>query len=621
MPDSCESISPLTIQKRLQGDSAVYDRTSFSNTSIYGQFFDDTLHTFDGLDPIQQYLDSCDNGFDAQTSTSDPFGLTNSNVDSKGPCLQPPQSHSEHSGSLSFAAGFPNSLHVNRRTAIPQQATSGTAVSSHRTLSNPHPLGNQRSAPVLMSDLPATTEESSEAQGALYGPYRSLFSHSDAARDHRHVSTRFGRQPYHLPEDDPSIAQVECNRVYHVGRIYYAMIRADRAEDNPGSIAMKRWVTCAHYKSDTIEAFAHKVFDCLLVQVKEGFRGWHHNDYVDDDRKGEERDQQADCIGRLDNIIDALEREKTICEDVMNSASQIRMFVNAPIAYAARKYQNRLGNSKRGRSDGKDGNPRPARRRKTGSTSTRAQSHAASEHPISRDTSPQTQASDTGAMPYYRPSAPQHYVPSFNPISPSNTRSFHNYPMPPAQVLPAFAPMNPAPTQHHSAISRPLMSPPTHPASQMRRRNMPQTPPVPQVSSAPPATPFYHPFTHSAPPSPNFGDFSTPATSSDIWSPTDAFGNPTVCGPGLIDPLLTAEDDLFNERAWVCGDGLNNGHGFPHNGLPAAHVTLADIERGQQLGLDGSVQDPVREFESLWNSQEGVQPFSFGVREGDLHDI
>lgn len=33
----------------------------------------------------------------------------------------------------------------------------------------------------------------------------------------------------------------------------------------------------------------------------------------------------------------------------MNSACQIRMFVNAPKAYANRKYQNRVGNSKRGR--------------------------------------------------------------------------------------------------------------------------------------------------------------------------------------------------------------------------------------------------------------------------------
>ncbi|KAF1924251.1 uncharacterized protein M421DRAFT_73041, partial [Didymella exigua CBS 183.55] len=196
---------------------------------------------------------------------------------------------------------------------------------------------------------PAATAESTEARPTPYSSYRGLFGDSDAARDHRHMSTRFGRQPYIFPEDDPTIGEVERDRNMHVGRIYDAMVCGDRAQDNPGSIAMKRWVNGAHYKSDLVEAFAHKVFDCLLVQVQEGFRGWHHNDYVDDDRKGEKEDREADCANRLENIIDALEREKTVCEDVVTSASQIRMFVNAPIAYAQRKFQNRQGNSKRGR--------------------------------------------------------------------------------------------------------------------------------------------------------------------------------------------------------------------------------------------------------------------------------
>ncbi|KAJ4310305.1 hypothetical protein N0V94_008515 [Neodidymelliopsis sp. IMI 364377] len=177
-----------------------------------------------------------------------------------------------------------------------------------------------------------------------FTPYRGLFNDSTEARNHRHHVTRFGRQPYVAPANDPSIDEIEKDRQYQVGRIYGAMVRGDRAQDNPGSIAVKRWVhPGAHYKSDLIEAFAHKVFDSLMAQVKEGFRGWHHNDYVEDDRKGEKDDRDVDCLGRLDNIIDALEREKTICEDVMNSASQIRMFVNAPIAYAMRKYQNRVG--------------------------------------------------------------------------------------------------------------------------------------------------------------------------------------------------------------------------------------------------------------------------------------
>jgi hypothetical protein len=262
--------------------------------------------------------------------------------------------------------------------------------------------------------------------GSLYSPYRGLFHNSDAARQYRHLSTHFGRQPYRAPEEDSSIGDVQRNRTYNVGRIYHAMIRGDRAEDNSRSIAMKRWVTCAHYQPDVVEAFAHKVFDCLLIQVTKGFRGWHHNDYVDDDRKGEERDQQVDCAGRLDNIIDALEREKTICEDVMNSGSQIRMFVNAPIAYAARKYQNRVGNSKRGRATGADPNPRPAAKGRRTARSTRARSNTvASERVQSRDTTPHFLTSGAGAGPYYRTSLSQYQPATSNPTY--STPRLHPY--------------------------------------------------------------------------------------------------------------------------------------------------------------------------------------------------
>jgi hypothetical protein len=108
-----------------------------------------------------------------------------------------------------------------------------------------------------------------------------------------------------------------------VERIYNAMTSGEAAKDNRGSIAMKRWVLDAHYPPDLVEAYAHKLFDCLLAQAKEGFRGWVHNDYVADERKGEDIDKDVDCAGRLDNIVQALEHEKTICEDVMNSACQI----------------------------------------------------------------------------------------------------------------------------------------------------------------------------------------------------------------------------------------------------------------------------------------------------------
>ena len=179
---------------------------------------------------------------------------------------------------------------------------------------------------------------------------------------------RFGRHAY--LKKDPSIADIEADRHLHVGRIYNAMVRGDIAGDNPKSVAMKRWVREPHYPSDLVEAFAHKVFDCVLEQAKDGFRGWHQNDYVIDDRKGDDDDRDVDCAGRLKNVVLALECEKTICEDVMTSACQIRMFVNAPRAYANRKHQNRIGNSKRPKIDGKDEStldtPQAKRRRARG---------------------------------------------------------------------------------------------------------------------------------------------------------------------------------------------------------------------------------------------------------------
>ena len=246
------------------------------------------------------------------------------------------------------------------------------------------------------------------------------------------------------------------------------MIRGDRAEDNHRSIAMKRWVDCAHYQPDVVEAFAHKVFDCLLAQVKKGFRGWHHNDYVDDDRKGEERDHKVDCAGRLDNIIDALEREKTICEDMMNSGSQIRMFVNAPVAYAARKYQNRVGNSKRKGANGADPNPRPAAKGRKNARSTRARSTTvASERAQSRDTTPHFLTSGTVGGPYYRTSISEYQPATSNPtytnlrphpyisLPDSSSQDFGGYvPLPTAAATPMLR--QPSATPQNIAAYTPL---------------------------------------------------------------------------------------------------------------------------------------------------------------------
>jgi hypothetical protein len=211
-----------------------------------------------------------------------------------------------------------------------------------------------RSAPMLTpssshNTSDTATRDSRASRPSTFMPFEGKFQNSESAKSFRKTQTRSKRMPYRPPDTDSSIFAIEQNRSYNVERIYNAMISGDMARDNERSIAMKRWVHGAYYKSHLVEAYCHKVFDCLLEQAKLGYRGWEHNDYVADDRKGEDEDRDVDCAARLDNIIRALEQEKTICEDVMNSACQIRMFVNAPKAYANRKYQNRVGNSKRGR--------------------------------------------------------------------------------------------------------------------------------------------------------------------------------------------------------------------------------------------------------------------------------
>jgi hypothetical protein len=363
-----------------------------------------------------------------------------------------------------------------------------------------------------------------------YDPFQNLFHTSDHARDHRRRATRFDRMPYCDPESDHTIADIESNRLHHVMRIYNAMTSGESAKDNRGSIAMKRWVLDAHYPPDLVEAYAHKVFDCLLAQVKEGFRGWVHNDYVADERKGDDIDKDVDCAGRLDNIIAALEQEKTICEDVMNSACQIRMFVNAPRAYANRKHQNRVGNSKRGRTkDTPDANPKSAKAQKTGGRRTRARSTTASDLPSSRGTTPQQQSVSRSIPPYYSSPSQQQ-----SPHSPQPSVSTYLG----AQSLPLHRPSLSAPL--HSFGPRPVvaMSPPT---------SSPRTPLAPQsytprMATEPPQhrSPFNN--VYSASTSPN--DAKPPAigTSRDIWHDggglSDASYISHATGGQAIDPAL-----------------------------------------------------------------------------------
>lgn len=505
--------------------------------------------------------------------------------------------------------GFTNNTESYNEANVWYNHCADVSTASYNTHQNPHSSHGQRSSVTSMSNEPAVQRDSQELSCTPYGAYRGLFKDSGAARGHRHLSTRFDRQPYINPEEDPSIKEVEHDRLHHVGRIYDAMVRGDRAQDNAGSIAVKRWVSCAHYKPTLIEAFAHKVFDCLLDQVKEGFRGWHHNDYVDDERKGEKEDREVDCIGRLDNIIDALEREKTICEDVVNSASQIRMFVNAPIAYAARKYQNRLGNSKRGRANATDSDPRSVKIRRTGTRHNRARSNTI---PRSRDTTPKyDDVSESVVSSYLIGTASKRISTSSTPI--------HLAPRLPLQRTAMMNSQNPsgrrrgdstAPSSSAQAqclTPGSTMSPPMHPASASYNAGIATLSPLQnttmQTLTSPTLMPSLNVY-NPAPPPPNNIGHSTPGTSPSDW----LTGNTSVTPPDVpIDPILTTHNIHLGQQAWP---KLYNQH-------PATHVSLADIEKIPEPVIEHSVDNPVIEFESLWNAQDGVQPFSFGGSVGN----
>ncbi|KAL6710148.1 hypothetical protein ACN47E_009939 [Coniothyrium glycines] len=320
-----------------------------------------------------------------------------------------------------------------------------------------------------------------------YDTFRGCFPSAHSAKQYRHDSMRFDRQPCRDPSSDPTIADVEAHRHEHVERIYNAMIRSDIARDNPNSTALKRWVYDAHYPSLMVESYAHKVFDALLEQVKHGFRGWHQNDYVVDERKGDDEDRDIDCIGRLENIISALEQEKSICENVMASSSQIRMFVNAPKAYSKRKDQNRVGNGKRLNARGElpEGKEiRPAKRRKTGSRQVRARSTTVSDMPSTCGATPQQEIEPSGlpyfasrpsqivgasptTTPFRAPQAPTVHMPFLRP----HTNSFGSQSYP--QMMQHGMSIASQPQTTHSHIARiaslppiqqtSLMSPPSRP--------------------------------------------------------------------------------------------------------------------------------------------------------------
>ena len=489
--------------------------------------------------------------------------------------------------------------YVRKEETLHYDNKSGSSFSTVARESVPAPM---HSPPPDSSTniVPAT-----QSRQTRYRPYGQLFQSSEDAKRHRHISTRFNRQPYIPLSQDPTITSIEAERGHHVERIYNAMTGGGAARDNTGSIAMKRWVHAAHYPANLVEAYAHKVFDCLLAQAKDGFRGWHHNDYVVDDRKGEDEDRDVNCEERLDNIIRALEEEKTICEDVMNSACQIRMFVNAPRAYANRKHQNRVGNSKRGRTkDISDSNPRASKIQKTGGRQCRSRAATGSDPVSERQTSRPLQPSQEPDLP------PCEAVSSLHHITHHSFQDFGS-PQQGSSML----------TPHLSHIGQSINPKSPSPSTMSASSKVPHTDnQMARLASMPPSQ--HSPFL--SPPTLSHNTYSMPATplnanSTPEISPWPSNSTPSFSSTKKTETAhpanLLSEVAFSHDWLWPSTKPSHPTDAYSSAGLfepyLSAHDTFADL--AQTINREDGVPD----FQTLWGSQPGVQAFPFSRPPGD----
>ncbi|KAL5456290.1 hypothetical protein PMIN06_003955 [Paraphaeosphaeria minitans] len=440
-------------------------------------------------------------------------------------------------------------------------------------------------APELSSHMYTTsyytkhTPEPAPTSNTKYSPFKARFPTSESASKHRKEATRFDRQPYRPPDTDHTIAEIERDRLYHIERVYNAMTCGDGARDNKGSIAMKRWVHGAYYDSSLVEAYAHKVLDCLLLQANMGFRGWVHNDYVADDRKGDDEDRDVTCEERLESLLRALREEKTICEDVMNSACQIRMFVNAPKAYANRKYQNRVGNSKRGRTKDSDPANGPFKVRKLNPRSvTRARrSGSTKDAEIDPNVRLESQPREVSSFP--RAQA-QFSPPSVFAGSPD---MYRHQRLPPSQDFPSLQ------SRIHAISPTPPMD----------------SPYAPRISTVPPQqhTPLM------LPPALSRGNCSAPASpddgqlvhnpESEQWPPMQQYGN-----------FYHRHAESLFDGPWVSSDGRQDQActGVGAN-LFVQHPEMADMMGSLKQDSNGLYDR--QEFSQHWDAQQRVQQFPY----------
>ncbi|PVI03603.1 hypothetical protein DM02DRAFT_696894, partial [Periconia macrospinosa] len=413
-----------------------------------------------------------------------------------------------------------------------------------------HPTtSTSKSPPMPAAPYHAGEATQPEPRGpSRYESFKCHFTDSTRASLHRKECMRFGRKPYKEPEKDASIAEIEHNRIHHIERIYNAMTSSEKARDNDQSPAMKRWVHSAYYESELVESVAHKVLDCLLQQ-------------------GEDEDRDVDCAGRLNNVIRALEEEKTICEDVMQSASQIRMFVNAPKAYASRKHQNRLGNRKRGQGIMKevvDDNPRPGKASRSNARPRRGTSSTTATAPQSTNTPNFLQ------QPLSRHATPSAHGPPQSRTTPSfDTGMKASMTFDPGFNTPVRA--MPQAQQHDqrmhsitSGLNEQFLSPPV---LSVGTRSSPVTPDD--------AIPIHH--------------------DTDPWLLQMPTNNPNPFHT-LIDPLL------FDNSFWNTNDAV---YGVAHANLFDDHPDAALLDSSPSAGHAHIKRD----FQQFWGAQSGVQQF------------
>lgn len=263
----------------------------------------------------------------------------------------------------------------------------------------------------------------------------------------------------------------------------------------------------------------------------------------------------------------------------MNSACQIRMFVNAPKAYANRKYQNRVGNSKRGRPKDSDvGEPSSKARRLNPKQATRTR-RSVSNTPTEPSAHVQVHSRAPNLL-----NPPQSHV---------------RYPTPPYAVNSGSQPMaHMAPLYNRSHVQQrvyatsplnPLNSPRASPLVQ-RESTMPPQQHTPLIST--PGLSHGH---HSAPPSPD--DAKATHDSEIDWSSIQRYGG--TMNPG--DAVLF--DDPWR---WPIGPSEQILTGVGAN-LFSVHPEAADKVLTTRPEIEGAFTS-MSSLPSFWQQQHGVQP-------------